>query len=36
TEKTDSKATNRIFPIPQAAIDGASNTPGFLEQNQGY
>ena len=36
TEKTDSKVTNRLFPIPQSAIDGASNTPGYLEQNQGY
>lgn len=36
TEKTDSDPLNRLFPIPQAAIDGASNTPGYLEQNSGY
>lgn len=36
TEKTDNTVTNRLFPIPQFAIDGASNTPGFLEQNAGY
>lgn len=36
TEKTDATVTNRLFPIPQSAIDGASNTPGFLEQNKGY
>lgn len=36
TEKTDSKVTNRLFPIPQSAIDGASNTPGYLQQNDGY
>ncbi len=36
TEKTDSNPNNRLFPIPQSAIDGASNTPGFLEQNSGY
>ncbi len=36
TEKTDNTVTNRLFPIPQFAIDGASNTEGFLEQNSGY
>jgi hypothetical protein len=36
TEKTDATVTNRLFPIPQAAIDGASNSPGYLEQNAGY
>lgn len=36
TEKTDNNPNNRLFPIPQSAIDGASNTPGFLEQNSGY
>jgi hypothetical protein len=36
TEKTDSDVNNRLFPIPQVAIDGASNTPGYLEQNKGY
>ncbi|MBX2877461.1 MAG: RagB/SusD family nutrient uptake outer membrane protein [Saprospiraceae bacterium] len=36
TEKTSSDVHNRLFPIPQSAIDGASNLPGFLTQNQGY
>ncbi len=36
TEKTDSDPMNRLFPIPQSAIDGASNTPGYLQQNTGY
>ncbi len=36
TEKTDSNPQKRIFPIPQNAIDGASNLPGYLEQNPGY
>lgn len=36
TEKTDSNPLKRLFPIPQSAIDGASNLPGFLEQNEGY
>ncbi|WP_116126370.1 RagB/SusD family nutrient uptake outer membrane protein [Lewinella sp. IMCC34183] len=36
TEKTDSDPQNRLFPIPQSAIDGASNTPGYLQQNVGY
>ncbi len=36
TEKTDNKPTNRIFPIPQFAIDGASNSEGYLVQNPGY
>lgn len=36
TEKTNSDPTKRIFPIPQNAIDGASNLPGYLIQNQGY
>ncbi|MEL6141302.1 MAG: RagB/SusD family nutrient uptake outer membrane protein [Bacteroidota bacterium] len=36
TEKTDSDVNKRLFPIPQSAIDGASNLPGFLEQNPGY
>jgi hypothetical protein len=26
----------RIFPIPQTAIDGASNAPGYMQQNTGY
>ncbi len=36
TEKSDNSVTNRLFPIPQSAIDGASNTPGYLDQNEGY
>ncbi len=36
TEKSDSDINHRLFPIPQTAIDGASNTPGYLEQNTGY
>tara|TARA_B110000305_G_scaffold240609_1_gene311768 strand:- start:2542 stop:4284 length:1743 start_codon:yes stop_codon:yes gene_type:complete len=36
TEKTDSDANNRLFPIPQSAVDGASNTEGYLDQNAGY
>lgn len=36
TEKTSTDKTKRIFPIPQTAIDGASNLPGYLAQNQGY
>ncbi len=36
TEKTNSDPNMRLFPIPQSAIDGASNLEGYLEQNQGY
>lgn len=36
TEKTNSDRLKRIFPIPQNAIDGASNDPGYLVQNEGY
>ncbi|NBA88169.1 RagB/SusD family nutrient uptake outer membrane protein [Emticicia sp. CRIBPO] len=36
TEKTNSDKQKRIFPIPQTAIDGASNLPGYLKQNPGY
>jgi len=36
TEKTDNNKLKRLFPIPQSAIDGASATPGFLVQNEGY
>ena len=36
TEKTNNDKTRRLFPIPQSAIDGASNVPGYLVQNQGY
>lgn len=36
TEKTISDKNKRVFPIPQTAIDGASNLPGYLKQNAGY
>lgn len=36
TEKTDTDVNKRLFPIPQRAIDGASNIEGFLVQNPGY
>ncbi|KAA9357624.1 RagB/SusD family nutrient uptake outer membrane protein [Larkinella humicola] len=36
TEKTNSDKMKRIFPIPQTAIDGASNLPGYLKQNDSY
>lgn len=36
TEKTNTDRQKRIFPIPQTAIDGASNLPGYLTQNPGY
>jgi starch-binding outer membrane protein, SusD/RagB family len=36
TEKTDTNVKMRLFPIPQTAIDGASNNPGYLVQNDGY
>jgi hypothetical protein len=36
TEKTDRDVNKRLFPIPQRAIDGASNIEGFLVQNPGY
>ena len=36
TEKTNTDKTKRVFPIPQTAIDGASNLPGYLKQNTGY
>ena len=36
SEKTDSDPNNRLFPIPQSAVDGASGIVGFLVQNQGY
>ena len=36
TEKSNADVKKRIFPIPQGAIDGASNTPGYLVQNEGY
>ena len=36
TEKSNTDKNKRVFPIPQTAIDGASNLPGYLVQNQGY
>ena len=36
TEKTNSDPKKRLFPIPQTAIDGASNLPGYLKQNDSY
>lgn len=36
TEKTNADPKKRIFPIPQNAIDGASNLPDYLVQNEGY
>lgn len=36
TEKTSTDKNKRLFPIPQTAIDGASNLDGYLKQNQGY
>lgn len=36
TEKTSTDPKKRIFPIPQTAVDAASNLPGFLPQNDGY
>ncbi|WP_290796044.1 RagB/SusD family nutrient uptake outer membrane protein [Flavihumibacter sp. UBA7668] len=36
TEKTDNNPQKRLFPIPQNAIDGASNIPDYLVQNPGY
>jgi hypothetical protein len=36
TEKKNSDVRKRVFPIPQTAIDGASNLPGYLVQNPGY
>lgn len=36
TEKNDADKNKRVFPIPQTAIDGASNLPGYLKQNPGY
>jgi len=36
TEKTNSDVFKRLFPIPQTAIDGASNVQGYLVQNEGY
>ncbi|MBC7886893.1 MAG: RagB/SusD family nutrient uptake outer membrane protein [Ferruginibacter sp.] len=36
TEKTNSDKKKRIFPIPQTAIDAASNIPNYMTQNTGY
>ena len=36
TEKTSTDKQKRLFPIPQTAIDAASNLPGYLIQNPGY
>jgi hypothetical protein len=36
TEKNNTDKNKRVFPIPQTAIDGASNLPGYIVQNQGY
>ena len=36
TEKPASTPQKGIFPIPQVAIDGASNLPDYLKQNPGY
>ncbi len=36
TEKDDKNKFKRLFPLPQTAIDGASNLPGYLKQNPGY
>jgi len=36
TEKTNTDVKKRLFPIPQTAIDAASNLPGYLIQNPSY
>jgi hypothetical protein len=36
TEKTNTDPKKRLFPIPQTAIDAASNIPGYLTQNASY
>ncbi|MDJ1491921.1 RagB/SusD family nutrient uptake outer membrane protein [Cytophagaceae bacterium DM2B3-1] len=36
TGKDDKDVHKRLFPIPQKAIDGASNLEGYMVQNQGY
>jgi hypothetical protein len=36
TEKSNTDVKKRIFPIPQTAIDAASNLTGYLKQNDGY
>lgn len=36
TEKTNTDKNKRVFPIPQKAVDGASNLPNYMKQNAGY
>lgn len=36
TEKTNTDKNKRVFPMPQTAIDAASNIPNYLKQNDGY
>lgn len=36
TEKTNTDKNKRLYPIPQTAIDGASNLPDYLKQNPSY
>jgi hypothetical protein len=36
TEKSNTDKNKRVFPIPQTAIDGASNLTGYMKQNAGY
>ncbi|MBN9380226.1 MAG: RagB/SusD family nutrient uptake outer membrane protein [Chitinophagaceae bacterium] len=36
TEKSSTDKNKRVFPIPQTAIDAASNIPNYLKQNDGY
>lgn len=36
TEKSNNDKNKRVFPIPQTAIDGASNLTGYMKQNAGY
>ena len=36
TEKINTDVKKRLFPIPQTAIDAASNIPGYLKQNDSY
>ena len=36
TEKTNTDVHKRVYPIPQTAIDGSSNLPGYLQQNLSY
>jgi hypothetical protein len=36
TEKTNTDPKKRLMPIPQSAIDGASNLKDYLKQNESY